>query len=69
MQLTVAQGVPGQLRVLGAGLCLDNVAHRVLLSGQHVHVASLDFHHLVSSQHPSTGSLLNIFNREIAVDL
>lgn len=68
-QLTVAYGVPGQLRALGAGLCLDSVAHRALLPGQHAPAAAEDFHHLLSSQHPSMGSPLNTHNMERAVEL
>lgn len=64
MQLTLALGVPGQLWVLGAGLCLDAVNHSILLSGQHSLHMSLNVHRWDFSTRLFTGTHLNTCNRE-----
>lgn len=63
-ELTVVLREPGQLRVLGTGLCLDDVNYSVLLPSLHVPFTAVDFHHLDFSRCAVMGTHLNTCNRE-----
>lgn len=60
----MAIGVSGQLGVLGAGLCLDDVNLSVLLPGQCAPHTPVDFHHLGFSRCVFIGTHLNTCNRD-----
>lgn len=64
MRLTLALEMPGQLWVLRAGLCLDDVNRSVLLPDQCAPLTSMAFCHLDFSRCPFVGTFLNTYNRE-----